>query len=232
MNKLDNLFKFRDDSKFKIATKIFGVITLVCSLAVLILICVKGGGKEAKNFTRPYVFSLIPMLFIFSFLRKNDYLFLLAELITIIADIFMILLGNVVVGSAFYFLVQLIYGAYFYFRDTNKKRSLIIVLVRAAAMIISIFVLLGINKLNGKYSLMVIYGINLITNIVCAAIFKDPILIVGFAIFAFSDIFIGFGSLSTVKKILESFNAVYFLYIISQIVLVFNKNNNNYFKNK
>jgi len=228
--KLDNLLKFRDNDKFKKFSKVFSIFVVICAFAALVLVIVLGGGKTAKDKTRPYVFALIPLIFAASFCRKNDYLFLLAEFVTIIADIFMILLGKVVPGSAIYFLVQIIYGAYFYFRDENKKRSLIILISRVAAMLICIFVLLIINKLNAKYSLMTIYGANLIINIIYACIFKDPILIVGFSVFAVSDIFIALGGVSFIDKILGSFNAVYFLYIISQVVLLFNTHNNVYSK--
>lgn len=232
--KLDQIFSFRDEKVSKTITKVLMGVLLACSLAVLILILVFGGGKDGKDASRPYVFSIIPLILAFSLFKKNDYMFLLAEFVTIIADIFMILLKNLNVGILIYLVVQLIYAVYFYFRDESKKRSLIMIIVRVALMLIIPFILLGINKLTARNAFAFIYFINILVNIAYAIIFKDPILIVGFAIFAVSDLFIGLDMLkvSFATKILEKFNAVYFLYIISQVVLVFNTYNANYICNK
>lgn len=222
--KLDQALNFRNNYYYKIVNKILTGIVLVLSLVLLVFISV-----SSKDSMRPYVFSLIPILFFISFNRKNDYLILIAQLVTVIADVFMILLKNLTVGILIYLLVQLIYATYFYFRDENKKRRLIFIIVRVTLMLITPLILLAVNKLDVKTTFAIIYFINILTNLAYAIVFKDPILIAGFAIFAISDLFIGLGSVAFIKKILEHFNAVYFFYVISQVLIVFNTHNNNYF---
>jgi len=231
--KLDQLFSFRDNETFQKGIKITGYVLIGLSAILLGFIC-----GYSKDIMRPYVFAFIPLLLVFSFLRKNDYVYMLAEFFTIIADMFLILqikIGNVSVmtlGMPFYIIVQLLYATYFYFRDENKKRQLILIITRAVLSIIGAVVMVVAKKTDPKFILGAIYYVNILINIACAAITKDPILIVGFAIFAISDAFIGLSlfvkSTSSLGKFLASFNFVYFFYIISQTILVFNNHRNNY----
>lgn len=228
MNNLDKKFKFRDTEKFKTFNKVFLAIVILCFVAVMALVCI-----YPKDKVRLFVFLMLPLLTLFSFFRKNDYLFILAEIVTIIADIFLILLKKVDIGFPIYLVVQLIYGTYFYFRDPNKYRRITVAIIRPYLMAIAVlaaYVLLQ-NKFSLKMAFGVMYFVNILVNVLYAIILKDPLLIVGFIIFAVSDLFIGLSMIVTkgpVIDLLNKFNLVYFLYLISQLVLVFNKRNNNY----
>lgn len=228
--KLDALFKFREDEKFKKFSKIFSVVILVLSLAALILVIYLGG--KGKDQSRPYVFALLPLILLASFFRKNDYLFLVAEFLTIIADIFLILLKKIDVGFPIYLLVQLTYAVFFFFKDENRTRQKIITIFRVTLMLIAVVVLAIMKKSSMKLDFGAMYFINIIINAICAIFLKDPVLIVGFSIFMLSDAFIGLSmaKINAVDKFLGAFNFVYFTYIISQCILLFNRLNNNYSK--
>lgn len=232
MKKLDNFLRFRDNEKFKLFNKVFTIIVMMCFVATMVLVVYFGGTKEGKNSSRPYVFAMLPLLLLVSFFRKNDYLFIVAEFVTIIADIFLILLGNINVGFPIYLIVQLVYATYFFFRDTNTKRKLTIVIFRFALMLIAAVVMIIVGKRNVKFIVGGMYYINIIINLIYTVIFKDSIQIIGFAIFLISDTFIALGILakdgSTLAKTLAMFNFVYFTYLISQVILIFNKHNNAY----
>jgi len=236
--KLDSLFKFRDGEKFKKFVKVFTVLVLLYTLVILGLTCWASIGTNFLNkpFTlhKAFPFSVIPLLLVLSFFKKNDYLFLLAEAITVVADIFLMVIGNRPVGFPIYIFVQLTYALYFYIRDPNKKRQLVTLILRVVLSGIAILTLFFVKKslFNPTNVFGVIYFMNILLNVVCAIYVKDPILIIGFTIFMISDAFIALGILvpkaSTAKKILNKFNFVHFFYLISQPILVFNRVKNNY----
>lgn len=227
MNKLDKTFAFRDNPKFKIFNKVFTILVLLYTLSVI-------GLMFFKINIDIMIFMVIPLLLLVSFFRKNDYLFIIAEIITVIADFTLILYHKENIGFPIYILVQLTYAVYFYFRDKNRVRQITVTILRPFLMGIAVLAAYVImqNNFNLVMAWAVMYYINLLTNIVCAIMVKDPLLIVGFALFAISDLIIGFNlilpSSNPLRQFLSSFNFLHFFYLISQTILIFNRVNNDY----
>lgn len=244
--KLDNIFRFRDNEKFKFFVKIYTYIVFAYLLVCVGFIFARLGVETINNISSETVstvmnFILIPLLFLLSFFRKNDYLFILAELFTILADMFLMLdaAGKGIsrdIGFTFFFVVQTVYAVYFYIRDENKKRQLIINIIRPILMfILFLVVFFGIkDKIKYKTFMGAFYIINLLMNLVCAIILKDKILIFSFGIFIVSDIFIGTRMFVPRKTpyyvITDKLN--HLPYLLSQVGLAFNKFNNNYSRKK
>ncbi len=226
--KLSKLFRFRDNYYFKFFEKIFIVLVFIYFLIAMSFIC-------AGNSNAYVLFALIPLLFIASFFRKNDYLILLGEFITIAGDVALMIYHYEPVGFSIYIFVQLSYAAYFFFRDSNKNRQIIITIIRPIMMGLACLLayLIMKNSFNLVMAFAVMYFVNLLTNIVCAIILKDKLLIIAFTIFALSDLIIGMNMLlpdgNVFKNFLNSFNFLHFLYLPSQVIIMLNKNKNNYF---
>lgn len=229
--KLDKLFSFRDKADFKGYTKGFIAATMAYFLVTIGFIC-RGQSIDIM------MFMVIPLLLICSFLKKNDYLFIVAEIFTVAADIALMIFHYEPVGFSIYLFVQLIYGLYFFVRDTNKKRQIIISIVRPILMILGAVAayLIMKDKFNFVLCMAVIYFVNLLINIVCAATLKDYLLLIGFTLFALSDLVIGMNMLlpetNAFRKFLNSFNFMHFFYLISQVLLMFNTHNNTYLDSK
>jgi len=229
LNKINDLLKFRDSKKFKIALYIFIGLVGIYFLYIYINVWM-------NNSNSLMMFSLIPIFFLISFLKKNDPIFLLAELITIGGDVALMLNHKDEIGFPIYIFVQIAYAMYFYFRDENIKRKKIIIILRVGLSLLSICIGFIVLKDNFKFTTAtaIIYFLNILINLAYAIIFKDPILIVGFALFVISDAVIGLNIVvpesSAFGKFLGSHNWIHVFYLPSQAVLIFNKTNNDYSK--
>jgi len=238
--KLDHLFRFRDNEKFKVFVKYYTYVVLTYIVVCFGFIFSRFFVETINNHSSEMVSSVlnfisVPLILLLSFFRKNDYLFILAEFFTIFADMCMMLKLNRPVGFAFFLIVQLIFALYFYIRDANKRRKLIIMIIRPILMALTMLIIYLVPKLkfNPITVLGALYLENLFINLACAIIAKDKILIIGFAVYALSDTLIAtrqfIKSTTNYWKITDKIN--HLPYLVSQVVLAFNKFNNDYVRN-
>lgn len=225
MKSLDNLFKFRDNPKVKKFTDVLLVLLFAYVIGSLIYFVVD---KQNQIMT----FAAVVGFFLVSFLRKNDYLFLLAELFTIVADFFMMVYRVRIAGFSFFLVVQIIYAFYFYFRDTNRTRRNILLFIRPFVMAVVVIVvyLIAQNNFNSQTFVAMLYYPNIIMNLICAICLKDAQLVFGFLFFALSDLCIGLKAVvsKTAYKYISKAQLVAILYAISQIILMLNRHKNDY----
>jgi len=180
-----------------------------------------------------FIFIIVCISFILSLalavVLKYNYLTTAALFFTIIADIFLILLGRYyAIGLIFFNIVQLLYAArIFRNRDDNKylRPLLIQITLRAVTALVAVIAVTLILEFDWVLILVAVYATNFLYNLIFLGFrFKRDVMFgVGLVLFAFCDIFVGLLNLPDYTDITINRSVIFALmaicYIPSQIII-------------
>ncbi len=173
--------------------------------------------------------------------RKKGWLFLIALLLTVVADVFLVLrytktkaYADQAVAMTVFSVVQLCYFLYELMQTESVKIRTIHVIVRIIVSILAVVLTVVVLKNNANFMLVatMFYFVNLLLNTIFAFVdFKRfNLMAIGLAFFVICDIFIGLSvaveSIITVsensflyKMAYPSFNVAWLFYVFSQTLL-------------
>lgn len=164
----------------------------------------------------------IVICFVFSILNKN-YIISLAQLFTLIADYFLLVIDNYyVLGLISFIVVQMIY---MYFLYNNKTK--LYIYIRLSLIIIAISL---INKLPLLYVLVLCYFSMLIMNTITSYINRNLILSIGFTLFIGCDVSVGLHNILNSGLLYDiATMSMWIFYLPSQVLITIGglKNVNN-----
>ena len=185
-------------------------------------------------------FSCILLCFLFSLtlisLSKTKILTQIGLLTTVLADVFLVILGeHQVVAMSFFSITQIAYFLRIFLNTDSKKERVVHIAIRMLAIvgtIIATILVLG-EKLDALSFISMFYYVNLILNVVFSFVqIKKSILFpIGLLCFAICDLFIGLqvaiGTYISVpessfiyKVVFSSFNWAWFFYVPAQVLIV------------
>jgi len=180
-----------------------------------------------------FIFIIVCISFIlslaFAIVLKYNYLTTAALFFTVIADIFLILLGRYfAIGLIFFNIVQILYaGRIFRNRDDKKYFKPLIsqIALRTVTAIVAIIIITLVLEFDWVLILVAVYATNFSFNLIFLGMrFKrDAMFGVGLVLFAFCDIFVGLLNLSDYTDITINRSVIFALmaicYIPSQIII-------------
>jgi len=180
-----------------------------------------------------FIFIIVCISFVLSLalavVLRYNYLTTAALFFTVIADIFLIILGRYyAIGLVFFNIVQILYAARI-FRNRDDKKTFIKFIVQIAlrtiTAVIAVIVITLVLEFDLVLILVAIYATNFLYNLIFLSLrFKrDAMFGVGLILFAFCDIFVGLLNLPEYTDIAINRSIVFALmaicYIPSQIII-------------
>lgn len=180
------------------------------------------------------VIAVFLVALIYAFFKK-EYLIPTALLFTLIADLFLVLIGAAevrVYGMFFFMIVQFIYGYYLLINDKDHLKISIIIRLVINVILITAGILVLKDNTDFLSMFSVIYLANIISNIIACFLNlkKYYLLLIGLFLFLLCDVYTGLviadGTYLTYKEggilyslVNANFNFTWFFYIPSQTII-------------